>query len=117
MGDGGAAAELHAAVEPNIPVAELGAGGGLYFLEPNVILFEIATDGPGFVMEGPLETLGERHRPQLCASETSLSAPPIEAQMNQPACTRPYDRACAWCLGSSQSTQTSRSSWPWPRRE
>ena len=95
MGDGGAAAELHAAVEPNIPVAELGAGGGLYFLEPNVILFEIATDGPGFVMDGPLETLGERHRPQLCASETSLSAPPIEAQMNQPACRRPYDRACA----------------------
>ena len=89
----------------------------LYFLEPNVILFEIATDGPGFVMDGPLETLGERHRPQLCASETSLSAPPIEAQMNQAACRRPYDRACAWCLGSSQSTQTSRSSWPWPRRE
>ena len=27
MGDGGPAAELHAAVEPNIPVAELGAGG------------------------------------------------------------------------------------------
>jgi len=150
MGDGGAAAELHAAVEPNIPVAELGAGGvhhvafripdadypawpsgcrvmpssgpvdrfyfrSLYFGEPNGILFEIATDGPGFVMDGPLETLGERHRPQLCASETSLSAPPIEAQMNQPACRRPY--ACAWCLGSSQSTQTSPSSWPWPRRE
>src|SRR5215216_4215038 len=75
----------------------------LYFREPNGILFEIATDGPGFVMDGPLETLGERHRPQLCASETSLSAPPIEAQMNQPACRRPYDRACAWCLGSSQS--------------
>src|SRR4051812_37421711 len=74
-------------------------------------------DGPGFVMDGPLETLGERHRPELCASETSLSAPPIEAQMNQPACRRLYDRACAWCLGSSQSTQTSRSSWPWPRRE
>ena len=27
MEDGGPAAELHAAVEPNIPVAELGAGG------------------------------------------------------------------------------------------
>src|SRR5215204_4310704 len=69
----------------------------LYFREPNGILFEMATDGPGFVMDGPLGTLGERHRPQLCASETSLSAPPIEAQMNQPACRRPY--ACAWCLG------------------
>ena len=87
MGDGGPAAELHAAVEPNIPVAELGAGGvhhvafripdadyrawpsgcrampssgpvdrfyfrSLYFREPNGILFEIATDGPGFVMDG-----------------------------------------------------------------
>jgi glyoxalase family protein len=30
MGDGGPAAELHAAVEPNIPVAELGAGGVHY---------------------------------------------------------------------------------------
>ena len=47
----------------------------LYFLEPNGILFEIATDGPGFVMDGPLETLRERHRPQLCASETSFVSP------------------------------------------
>jgi glyoxalase family protein len=32
----------------------------LYFREPNGILFEIATDGPGFAVDEPLETLGER---------------------------------------------------------
>ena len=32
----------------------------LYFREPNGILFEIATDGPSFSADGPVETLGER---------------------------------------------------------
>lgn len=32
----------------------------LYFREPNGILFEIATDEPGFTADEPLETLGER---------------------------------------------------------
>jgi glyoxalase family protein len=31
----------------------------LYFREPNGILFEIATDGPGFATDEPLERLGE----------------------------------------------------------
>jgi len=31
----------------------------LYFREPNGILFEIASDGPGFAVDEPLETLGE----------------------------------------------------------
>jgi glyoxalase family protein len=31
----------------------------LYFREPNGILFEIATDGPGFGADEPMETLGE----------------------------------------------------------
>ncbi|MEA3208532.1 MAG: glyoxalase family protein [Chthoniobacter sp.] len=31
----------------------------LYFREPNGILFEIATDGPGFTADEPLEKLGE----------------------------------------------------------
>jgi glyoxalase family protein len=31
----------------------------LYFREPNGIMFEIATDGPGFTADEPLETLGE----------------------------------------------------------
>ena len=38
----------------------------LYFREPNGILFEIATDGPGFATDEPLERLGE-----------SLSLPPF----------------------------------------
>src|SRR5215203_6293416 len=96
MGAGGPAAELYFAEEPNLSVAEPGAGGvhhvafripdsdyqawterlqnlrlpssgpvdrfyfrSLYFREPNGILFEIATDGPGFTIDEPLETLGE----------------------------------------------------------
>ena len=104
MGDGGPAAELHVAVEPDLPAAHQGAGAvhhvafrapdvealhawterlrgfrlpssgeverfyfrSLYFREPNGILFEIATDGPGFAVDEPLETLGE-----------SLSLPPF----------------------------------------
>jgi glyoxalase family protein len=31
----------------------------LYFREPNGILFELATDGPGFAADEPLEELGE----------------------------------------------------------
>lgn len=98
MGEGGAAAELHVAVEPGLPMARLGAGGvhhvafrvptfeeydawarrlveagvrtsgpvdrfyfrSLYFREPNGILFELATDGPGFAVDEPLESMGER---------------------------------------------------------
>jgi glyoxalase family protein len=97
MGDGGPAAELHVAVEPDAAPAQPGAGGvhhvafrtpdaeeyaawaerlrrlrvpssgpvdryyfrSLYFREPNGILFEIATDGPGFATDEPLEALGE----------------------------------------------------------
>jgi glyoxalase family protein len=32
----------------------------LYFREPNGILFELATDGPGFASDEPMETMGER---------------------------------------------------------
>ncbi len=32
----------------------------IYFREPNGILFELATDGPGFTADEPLESLGER---------------------------------------------------------
>jgi glyoxalase family protein len=97
MGEGGAAAELHVAVEPALNQASQGAGGvhhvafripdadyeawaqrlaalrlpssgpvdrfyfrSLYFREPNGILFEIATDGPGFTADEPLATLGEK---------------------------------------------------------
>lgn len=98
MGEGGAHAELHVAVMPDLPRARPGAGGvhhvafrtpdaeqynrwlerlnshgvpnsgkvdryyfqSLYFREPNHILFEIATDGPGFGVDESLETLGEK---------------------------------------------------------
>jgi len=98
MGPGGPAAELHVAVDPQLPPARQGAGGvhhvafrtptfddyaawhkklvdagypnsgpidryyfrSLYFREPNGILFEIATDGPGFTTDEPLESLGEK---------------------------------------------------------
>jgi len=98
MGKGGAHAELHVAVEPNLPIAHPGAGGvhhvafrtpdvaqyleweqrlnefgvrnsgqvdryyfrSLYFREPNGILFEIATDGPGFGVDEDMATLGDK---------------------------------------------------------
>jgi glyoxalase family protein len=45
----------------------------LYFREPNGILFEIATDGPGFATDEPMDTLGE-----------TLSLPPfLEARRQQ----------------------------------
>ena len=98
MGAGGPHAEVHVAIQPDIPFAQLGAGGvhhlalrtpteaeyhgwaerltemrvpnsgevdryyfrSLYFREPNGILFEIATDGPGFGVDENPETLGEK---------------------------------------------------------
>lgn len=96
MGQGGAGAELHVAVEPHLPIARQGAGGvhhvafciadaeyaawaerlgqvrvpnsgpvdrfwfkSLYFREPNGILFELATEGPGFAADEPMDRLGE----------------------------------------------------------
>ncbi|QRZ15173.1 ring-cleaving dioxygenase [Paracoccus methylovorus] len=98
MGKGGPSAELHVAVQPDLPVARQGAGGvhhvafrvpdkpaihewarrlnemrvpssgeveryyfrSLYFREPGGNLFEIASDEPGFAVDEPLESLGER---------------------------------------------------------
>ena len=97
MGAGGAGAELHVAVQPELPPARQGAGGvhhvafrtpdadyeawaerlntlgipnsgkvdryyfrSLYFREPNGILFEIASDGPGFGVDEDEATLGEQ---------------------------------------------------------
>jgi glyoxalase family protein len=96
MGSGGPHAELHVAVQPDLPVVRQGAGGvhhvafrtpdqeydawahrlgelgipnsgpvdryyfrSLYFREPNGVLFEIATDGPGFAVDEDPSTLGE----------------------------------------------------------
>jgi glyoxalase family protein len=97
MGGGGAHAELHVAVQPDLPVAQQGAGGvhhvafrsrdadydgwadrlnefnipnsgkvdrfwfrSLYVREPNGVLFEIATDGPGFGIDEDMSTLGQQ---------------------------------------------------------
>ena len=101
MGDASVAgphAELHVAVQPDLPPARQGAGGvhhvafrtpdqeeyrawvdrlgelgipnsgpvdryyfrSLYFREPAGVLFEIATDGPGFAVDEDPDTLGER---------------------------------------------------------
>jgi glyoxalase family protein len=98
MGVGGAPAEVHVAEQPDLPIAQQGAGGvhhvafrtptfehydawaerlndlripnsgkvdrywfrSLYFREPNGILFEIATDGPGFAVDEDPERLGEQ---------------------------------------------------------
>ena len=32
----------------------------IYFREPGGVLFELATDNPGFAIDEPLESLGER---------------------------------------------------------
>jgi glyoxalase family protein len=97
MRGGGAHAEVHAAVQPDLEPARQGAGGvhhvafrcpdadyeaweerlnkmrvpnsgqidrywfrSLYLREPNGILLEIATDGPGFTADEDLTTLGDR---------------------------------------------------------
>ncbi len=97
MGDGGAGAELHVAVQPDLRPASPGAGGvhhvafrcaddsyadwsdrlnrfgipnsgkvdrfwfrSLYLREPNGVLFELATDGPGFGIDEDEATLGEQ---------------------------------------------------------
>lgn len=97
MGEGGGPhAELHVAVQPDLPPARQGAGGvhhvafrvpddayeawadrlqrfgvsssgpvdryyfrSLYFREPGGVLFELATDGPGFAVDEDPATLGE----------------------------------------------------------
>ncbi|CAN5634117.1 ring-cleaving dioxygenase [soil metagenome] len=97
MHTGGPTAEIHVAVQPDLPRARQGAGGvhhvafrtpdseydawaarlnelgvpnsgkvdrfwfrSLYFREPNGILFEIASEGPGFAVDEDEATLGEK---------------------------------------------------------
>jgi glyoxalase family protein len=98
IGAGGASAELHVRVRPDLPRHRPGAGGvhhvafrvandetyhawakhlnelrvpnsgkvnryyfkSIYFREPNEILFELATDGPGFAVDEEASSLGTR---------------------------------------------------------
>jgi glyoxalase family protein len=50
---------LNKAGLPNSGFVERYYFRSLYFREPNGILFELATDGPGFATDEPFETLGE----------------------------------------------------------
>ena len=97
MHEGGPHAELHVAVEPDVPAVRAGAGGvhhvafrtpdeaqyhawaerltrfglphsgevdrfyfrSLYVREPGGVLFEIATDGPGFATDEAADAMGE----------------------------------------------------------
>jgi glyoxalase family protein len=59
-------AKVDAAGGQPTPVIDRFYFRSIYFFEPSHVLFEIATDGPGFTADEPLETLGER-----------LSLPPI----------------------------------------
>jgi len=54
----------------------------IYYREPNGVLFEIATDGPGFTIDEPLDRLGGSlqlppwHEPRRASIEAQL--PPLE---------------------------------------
>ena len=64
----------------------------IYFREPSGVLFEIATMGPGFTADEPLETLGER-----------LSLPPNYEQLRdqvEPALTPLPNPREAWAAKS-----------------
>jgi len=56
----GDAARLRAARVPNSGPVDRFYFRSLYFREPNGILFELATDGPGFTVDEPLASLGQR---------------------------------------------------------
>jgi len=66
--------EQLAARGPNVtPVIDRQYFHSIYFREPNGILFEIATDGPGFLIDEPADALGE-----------TLKLPPIyESKRNE----------------------------------
>jgi glyoxalase family protein len=60
----------------------------VYFMEPGGVLFELATDGPGFAIDEPAETLGEHlvlppwlesRRTEIEAALPVLRAPKVEA--------------------------------------
>jgi glyoxalase family protein len=74
------------------PVMDRNYFHSIYFREPSGILFEIATDGPGFAIDEPAETLGEslrlpaqyeKARRQLEAILPPIHLPQRAAQINQ----------------------------------
>lgn len=63
------------------PVMDRNYFHSIYFREPGGILFEVATDTPGFTVDEPLETLGQALKlpPQYESSRASIEAklPPL----------------------------------------
>jgi len=51
---------LRAAGISSTPIIDRHYFHSIYFREPSGVLFEIADDGPGFTVDGPVETLGTR---------------------------------------------------------
>ena len=64
------------------PVMDRNYFHSIYFREPGNVLFEVATDGPGFTVDEPAETLGSRLMlPSQYASrraEIEASLPPLD---------------------------------------
>jgi glyoxalase family protein len=64
------------------PIMDRSYFRSIYYREPNGVLFEIATDGPGFTVDEPLEALGRQlklppwHEANRAAIEAHL--PPLE---------------------------------------
>ena len=69
----------------------------IYFREPSGVLFEIATIGPGFATDEPLEHLGER-----------LSLPPAFEHLRDPGRAAPDAAAGPASVGSARLTAARR---------
>ena len=84
----GASASLASPEAHPTPVIDRYYFRSIYFREPGGILFELATDGPGFTTDEPAETLGEK-----------LALPPFledrRAQI-EPRLTQLPDAAALW---------------------
>jgi glyoxalase family protein len=66
------------------PVRDRNYFHSIYYREPGGVLFEIATEGPGFAIDEPVETLGESLKlPEWFESQRSTieqELPPITLQ-------------------------------------
>jgi glyoxalase family protein len=80
-------ASLHSAGLGVTPVRDRNYFHSIYYREPGGVLFEIATEGPGFAIDEPVESLGESlklpswfepNRKQIEASLPPLTLKPME---------------------------------------
>jgi glyoxalase family protein len=84
--------ELAAAGVPNSGVIDRNYFHSIYFREPGGVLFELATEGPGFTVDGPVEELGsktilppwlEPQRARIVANLTPLDDPRADWPVTQ----------------------------------